>query len=237
MILAIETAAEQGGVALFEGQELLGERRIGEGGPHHTAELLPAVDALLAETGRELAQVECIALSVGPGSFTGLRIGLATALGLSFGTARLIAPVPTLAALSLGAGEVEPIVPMLDARKGQVYAGVYGPGGRALAEDRVVDPLPWLEELASLHGSGPIALLGSGAQLYRSEIEKVLGARGRLLPVEAGRPRAAWVAWLGARLAAAGALLPPEQVELCYLRRPEAEEKRAAGHSEREPIS
>lgn len=230
MILAIETAGERGGVALLEGEELLGERVIGEAGPQHTAELLPAVDALFAETGRVLAQVECIALSVGPGSFTGLRIGLATALGLCFGTSRRVVPVPTLAALSLGAGEVEPIVPMLDARKGQVYAGVYGPGGTLRQEDRVADPLPWFEELAARPGSGEISLLGSGAWLYRNEIETVLGARARLLPVEAGQPRAASVARLGARLAAGGAALPPEQVELRYLRRSEAEEKRAAGH-------
>ena len=75
-------------------------------------------EALLREHGRTFADVEAIALSIGPGSFTGLRIGLATALGLCFRGPCTIVPVPTLAALALNAGAVSPIVPMLDVQAG-----------------------------------------------------------------------------------------------------------------------
>ncbi len=237
MILAFETASEIGGVALAEGGVLLGERVLGAGGRQHAAELLVALDALLAETGRSLDRVESIALSIGPGSFTGLRIGLATALGLCFGTERTIVPVPTLAALSLQAGEAGPIVPMLDARRGQVYTGIYAPGGVALCEDAVLDPLPWLEQLRALEGGDPVTLLGPGARLYQNEIRTVLGARARLLDAEAGELRARSVARLGEPLLREGAALPPGKVALCYLRPAEAEQKRCALHGPGKPIS
>ena len=93
--------------------------------------------------------------------------------------------------------------------------------------------LPWLAALAALPGSDPIWLLGPGAQLYRNEIETVLGRHGRLLDTQTGRPRAASVARLGARLAARGAARQPEQVTLRYLRGSEAEDARRAGQPPR----
>ena len=233
MLLALETSSESGGVALLEGDEILGEAPIGGREPQHAAALLPAVDALLAGAGRQLDEVDLIAVSVGPGSFTGLRIGLATALGLCFGTGRQIVPVPTLAALAASAGDVSPIAPMLDARRGQLYTGLYDGSGAVLHEDCVTDPLPWLAALAALPGADPVWLLGPGAHLYRNEIEVVLGRHGRLLDVETGRPRAANVGRLGARLAREGGALPPEQITLRYLRRAEAEDKRRAGQPPR----
>jgi tRNA threonylcarbamoyladenosine biosynthesis protein TsaB len=223
MLLAIETATEVGGVALLEEDRLLAEVMLGEGTSFNAA-LMPAVDHLLATCGRSLETVTSIALSVGPGSFTGLRGGLATALGLSFGTDREIVPVPTLAALSLHAGDAQMIAPLLDARKGQVYAGLYGPEGQVLDPDCVSDPIPWLE---SLPPSGEVHLLGPGARLYRNEIRSVLGDRARFLPGMAGWPRAGTVGLLGGILGRKGAALPPAKVELRYLRLAEAEERRS----------
>ncbi len=235
LILALETASESGSVALAEDGKLLGERLLEAG--RHAAELLGAVDALLAASGRDLADVSVIALSVGPGSFTGLRVGLASALGLCFASERCIVPVPTLAALSLQAGECAPIVPMLDARKGQVYGGVYGPGGRCLRPDAVHDPLPWLRELAGWPGAEPISLLGPGALLHRDEIDSVLGSRARLLDAALGQPSARSVARLGKERLEAGGARPAEEIELAYLRPSEAEQKRCALHGPGKPIS
>ena len=228
MLLAIETATEVGGVAILEGDRLLHEVTLGEEASYNSA-LLPAIDRSLRACGRTLEEITAIALSVGPGSFTGRRVGLATALGLCFGTERTIVPVQTLAALSLHASGAPRVAPMLDARKGQVYSGLYGPEGEALVPDRVTDPLPWLR---SLEGQGPTVLLGPGAHLYRNEIETVLGVQARVLPVELGWPRAGTVGRLGARLWASGGARPPAEIELLYLRPAEAEERRAsAGHS------
>jgi tRNA threonylcarbamoyladenosine biosynthesis protein TsaB len=235
LILALETASERGSVALTEDGKLLGERSLEAG--RHAAELLGAVDTLLTASGRELADVGVIALSVGPGSFTGLRVGLASALGLCFASERQIVPVPTLAALALQGGERAPIVPMLDARRGQVYGGVYEPGGRCLRPDAVHDPLPWLGELAGWPGSEPITLLGPGAQLHREEIDAVLGERARLLDAALGQPTARSVAEFGKERFEAGAARPAEEVELAYLRPAEAEQKRCALHGPGKPIS
>ncbi len=230
-MLAIETSSERGGVALCEGERPLGERGL-ETDRQHAGGLLPAIDALLAECGVGLERVETIALSVGPGSFTGLRIGLATALGLCFGTGRGIVPVPTLAALSLQAGRLPRIAPMLDARKGQVYAGLYGPAALALRDDCVTDPAPWLAELRE---EGEIAFLGPGAHLYRNEIHGLLGGEARLLEAALGWPRAASVGALGSIMLRRGRAQRPETVRLRYLRASEAEERRAL-HPRAEPI-
>lgn len=221
MILALETATEFGGVALLEGACVLAERELARE-QHHARLLLAELERLLSASGRRLEEVELIALSIGPGSFTGLRIGLATVLGLCFGTARKIVPVPTLAALSLHAGDARRIVPMLDARRKQVYTGLYGPGAVALREDRVCDPRAWFEKLRA---EGPVQLLGPGAELYREMAVEVLGAAAQLADPEQGRPRASSVGRLGARLVREGAARSPEAVELRYLRRAEAEEK------------
>jgi tRNA threonylcarbamoyladenosine biosynthesis protein TsaB len=168
--------------------------------------------------------VSDVSLSIGPGSFTGLRVGLATALGLCFETSRRIVPVPTLAALSLHAAPAPCIAPLLDARKGQVYAGLYGPCATEIEKDRVIDPLEWLE---CVRGRGPIAFLGPGAHLYRNEIETTLGSDAQLLPPAAGWPRPATVGRLGHWLRERGLASEPALVELRYLRRAEAEEAKA----------
>ncbi len=219
LLLALETATDSGGVALLDfdaasgESELVAEERV-DTGQRHAATLLLALDRALTGSGRKLTDVADLALSIGPGSFTGLRIGLATALGLCFGTPRRIAPVSTLAALSLGGVGAETAVPMLDARREQVYAGLYGPGAEARAPDAAWFP----PELARRLPQGPLLLLGPGAVRYREAFESALGARASFLSSSHGAPRAAWVGELGARLLAGGLALPPERVELVYLR-------------------
>jgi len=226
LILALETAVECGGVALLEGECLLGERPLAAG-QGQAGGVLVALDELLRERRCELEDVELIALSIGPGSFTGLRVGLATALGLAFGQDLRIAPVSTLAALSLHAGP-GPCAALLDARKGQVYAGLYAGEGRALVPDRVCDPLAWIGDLPPAE---PVQLLGPGAALYRESLSRVLGPRAVFLHEAVGRPRAASVGRLGARIAAAGGALPSEQIALNYLRPPDARLPESAGHT------
>lgn len=229
MLLAIETATDLGSVALLDDERVIAERALGVA-RHHTASLLPALDGLLRERGTSIDEIASIALSIGPGSFTGLRVGLATALGLCFGTEREIVPVPTLAALSLQAGGRDRISPLLDARKGQVYAGAYGPRAQVLVPDRVTDPGPWLE---ALRGSGPVALLGAGAELFADVIREVLGPDAVLLGPDAGRPRASTIGRLALELPS----VPAAEVRLRYLRPPEAESRRrdtGSAHPHRE---
>jgi tRNA threonylcarbamoyladenosine biosynthesis protein TsaB len=224
VLLALETSAERGGVALFDGGALIGEADLAAD-ERHAASLLVCLDELLGRVSRELDEIDVIALAIGPGSFTGLRIGLATALGLAFGTKRRLVPVPTLAALSLQAEGESLVAPLVDARRGEVYAGLYDASQNPKLPDACSSLADWLPLLPS---HAPIAFLGSGAQLYRAALAAGLGERARFLPAERGVLKARSVGALGHRLVLAGADLPPEQVELRYLRRAEAEAKRLA---------
>lgn len=233
MLLALDTSGERGSIALFDGEQLVGETWLAAG-ERHAASLLVSLDRLLAEHASSLARIDRIALSIGPGSFTGLRIGLASALGLAFGTERLLVPVPTLAALATQAGVTErAIAPILDARRGEVYAGLYRADGKALGEDSCGSLADFL---ASLPVDGPIAFLGGGVSPHRAAIAASLGARAEFLPDAAGCLRAASVGRLGAKLDAAGLSVAPERVELRYLRRAEAEARRLALHPRSGPI-
>ena len=233
-IIALEAATEVGGVALLEGSRVLAEQSFG-GSQRSASTLLVTLDELLQRAGRKLDDFQLIALSIGPGSFTGLRVGLAMALGLCFDTERKIVPVPTLAALSTHAEDAERIVPMLDARRGEVYSGLYAPHGNQLQEDRVTDPGSWVRSLTDT--GDRLHFLGSGALRYAELIEAAHGDRACILSADQARPRAASVGVLGARLAEAGGSLPAPEVELRYLRRPQAEVSRSAGHSPAEPIT
>ncbi len=137
--------------------------------------LLPGVvQELLVAAGRKLSEIGGYAVGLGPGSFTGLRIGLASWKGLSYGGRRPIAGASSLAALALGAApNAEPgavLVPLLDARKGEVYAGFYrlaGGGVEALAPDAALPPDGLVERVATLvrEGARPV-LFGEGLAAY-----------------------------------------------------------------------
>ncbi len=127
LVLALEPATAALSVALLRGPELIDEISAAAGPA--AATLLPAVDALLDRAGVALGDLEAFAVSIGPGSFTSLRVGIATLKGLAFESDLPIAPVSTLAALARVAGPTDRlVVPMLDARRGEVYAAAYAAG-------------------------------------------------------------------------------------------------------------
>ena len=218
LLLAIESAVAPG-VALLRGEELLAERACS----HPAAEtLLPAIAALLAERGLALAQVDAFAISIGPGSFTGLRVGLATLKGLAFGTPRPAVAVPTLAALACDAPEGEgPVVAALDARRGEVYAAAFDASGA---------PLAWLPEgvyrASSLCAAlrAPCRVVGDGAAIVADAGRAAFGSAVSLEP--ACVPRAAAVGRLGLRALASGAGADPASLVPRYVRRAEAEVRR-----------
>ncbi len=216
LLLAVDTATERASWALVRGEALLGERAVERGRP--TAEsLLPALDALLADLGVALAAVEGFAVSIGPGSFTGLRIGVATVKGLAFGTGRRAIGVPTLAALARMAPAGGPVVALLDARRGEVYAAGFEDGKAA----------DWLPE-GVVPVSGLERRLPPGCRVVGDDVAfgAFGGADAVLLPPPypgtlAGRvAEIAAATWSPSRSVAAAELVPR------YLRRAEAEVKR-----------
>lgn len=228
MLLAIETATRVLSVALLEGEALRAELSTAD--PRaHAERLLPAIDALLAQAGVGLEAVSAFAVSIGPGSFTGLRIGLATVKGLAFDTGRPVAAVPTLAALAAGAGRPGPTAALLDARRGEVYAGLWDPVRETLLHEGVHAPA----ELAALLPPDCVVLAGEDAGPTATEVLARLGAAARLVEGPAAVARAWNVGRLGARLLARGAALPAEELVPRYLRRAEAEARRTGEPLER----
>lgn len=216
----------------------------------HGAEILSLVDACLERAGLALEDVSLIAVSSGPGSFTGLRVALATAKGLALAGDVPLVGVPTLEALAatvlpswstgspLGVPDGTVVVACLDARKGEVYAA-----GFVVREPVWSQPNPWLERLASdaayppeafagvlsgwLGTDRPGLLVGDGAPRYAAEIVEPLGARVNVLSFPGHAPRGAIVARLGAGLLAHGG--PHDRAALVpsYARASEAEILRA----------
>ncbi len=228
-LLAIETATSVQSVALCEEDRLLAEISY-EAKAHKGGLLLPAVDRLLKKAGLAAKDLDAVAVSVGPGSFTGLRVGLATAKGLALGAGALLVGVPTLEVLAEGYSVPDVMIcALLDARRGELFmalfrrvgAGGAGIGLERLSPDAVLTPEAVQSVLASVEG--PVHLIGDGAARYREQFEAMLGDRACM--TDAGLravPSAAVTGRVGLRQLDDGKR-PGSVVEPVYLRRGEAE--------------
>ncbi|HPQ71265.1 MAG TPA: tRNA (adenosine(37)-N6)-threonylcarbamoyltransferase complex dimerization subunit type 1 TsaB [bacterium] len=201
-ILALDTSTRAGSVALRDGEQIVAATLL-DVTATHSERLLPAVERSLADAGWTIEDLDLIACAKGPGSFTGLRIGLATAKGIAFAIDRPLVGVNSLEATALGfAYGTATICAMIDARKRQVFAALFAPDGKGglqrLSEDASVKAG---EFAASVEG--PCLFVGDGAQLFAEQIH---AAKPDALLVEPAvcYPRAMGVALLGARLFAAG---------------------------------
>lgn len=221
LLLALETATPDTSAALLRDDELLGEEFVGAGRP--TAEtLLPAVDTLLTRCEVPLDTVEAFAVSIGPGSFTSLRIGLATVKGFALASERPVVAVPTLTALSRTAlAGPGPVIAMLDARRDELYAAAF--------EDGDLSPSPLLPEgvysAESLRERLPpvCRLVGAGVEVCGGDLQRALGAGVCCAPEEQRAARASHVAAVGARLLAQGGGVAAWQISPRYVRRAQAE--------------
>jgi tRNA threonylcarbamoyl adenosine modification protein YeaZ len=223
-LLAIETATPAQSVALVEDGRLLAELSY-EAQGNRGGVLLPTVDQVLKKAGVAARDLDVVAVSVGPGSFTGLRVGLATAKGLALGAGARLVGVPTLEALAEGYASADAtICALLDAYRGEVYMALFRRNGNALerlSPDAVLAPGAVASALAVVEG--PVHLIGNGAARYREPLEAALGRRVCVSDESLrAAPTAAVVARLGIRQFAGGNK-PDEEVALIYLRRAEAE--------------
>ena len=190
LTLGIDTATEVGAVGLVEGSSIVGElsfaARLAQ-----AERLIPAIERLMGLHGREPGELELIAVVSGPGSFTGLRIGLATAKGLAQALQVPLVGVPTLASYAARVGFwPERTLVVLHDRRNLVWWGEFHQG-RMEGEERLWEVERLLEEEDRLKGA---LCLGSGAARYREE----LSARGAIIaPAELNRPSGARVALLG----------------------------------------
>lgn len=198
LVLGIESSTPVASVALVSQQGLLGETTLNIG-LTHSEQLLPLIDDLLRETRLSITDVEGIAVSGGPGSFTGLRIGMATAKGLAQGRSINIVSVPTLQALaSCQAGTEFLVAPVMNARRSEVYGALYRLGQDKTEEvipPQAIAPQSFAKIL--LETGEKIWLTGDGVVPYLQIWREALGPMALFPPIYAQNARAASVAWLG----------------------------------------
>lgn len=179
-ILAIDTSTRSGSVALLDNGNLVREITAADAGTH-ASWLMPSISALLEGTGTEVSSVDVFALTTGPGSFTGLRIGVSTVKGLAWTSGKKVFAVSTLAALALNLRYSSfTVCPVLDARKGELYAALYRFNGgciETVLKDAAIAPLELIRLLSSGEvPTGKVAFLGNGAGAHRELLESVKGA-------------------------------------------------------------
>ena len=216
-VLGIDTATAQLSVAITAGEELLCERTVepdGTGRPRHAQELLLAVEDVLASAGG-WDRVGRIAVGVGPGTFTGLRIGIATARGLAQARNVDLAGVSSLGALAAGCVREGPVLAVLDAKRNEAFAALYE--GETEVWAPFVCPPGDLGERVRKELRGVIAV-GDGAVRFRDELD---ASGAEIPPDEDGvhRLRARHVCLLAAKAEAR----PLAEIKPTYLRRPDAE--------------
>ena len=222
MILAIDTSTRSAGIALLKDEDVVAESffrlRV-----THSERVLPAVEAILSAAGTAVEEVRLFAVTHGPGSFTGLRVGAGLAKGMALGTGGDIIGVSTLDALAQNLAFAAHLVcPLLDARKGQVYTSLYRPsragGPEKIEPDQAVEPSFFLERIRE-----PVIFVGDGVPVYGRLIREMLPSRAFFAPAHLQFIRPSTVALLGLERHRRG-----ERDDLLtfaprYLRRSEAE--------------
>ncbi len=230
-LLAIETSGFTGGVAIIAGRSTTSELIVGSKATY-SRRLLKSIIFLLEETGITWNDIEAVAVSLGPGSFTGLRIGLATAKGLCLSTGARLVGVPTLDVLAQnGAIFHGPIIcPVMDARRGQVYTAIYSVardgGVKRVSEYLLLLPSDLPGHLPAHQG---ILFLGSGLSKYSETFDDLFGQNAFFAPEPFWYPRPFFCGLLGlSRLGDASGADDPLDLTPLYLRPSEAEEKKRA---------
>jgi tRNA threonylcarbamoyladenosine biosynthesis protein TsaB len=223
VLLALETATMCGSVAIVSASRCVAEISL-QTGETHSRRLLAGIDRLLQETAVTWDDIDGVAVSLGPGSFTGLRIGLATAKGLAMSAGLKLVGVGTLDGLAAQLFETGDtlICTVLDARKKEVYCGFYrsDPTGmpRLQGKYRVMAPEALCARIAE-----PVIMLGDGTSVYGDFFRENLAANLMIPPAGSYFPRAASIGVLAGEKWRENEFLDPATVEPIYIRPSEAE--------------
>ena len=225
-ILAIESSSLVASVAIVEDGVTMAEYTANFK-MTHSQTLLPMIDSMVSLFGIDLSTIDAIAVSGGPGSFTGLRIGSATAKGLGLALDKPLIHVPTLDGTAYNLyGAKGLICPIMDARRNQVYTGIY----RFEQEFEVVmeqDAMDMGELIEKLNGMGErVIFLGDGVPVHEKKIRELMTVPFDLAPAHMNRQRAASVAALGAVYFAEGKIETAAEHGPDYLRKSQAERER-----------
>jgi tRNA threonylcarbamoyladenosine biosynthesis protein TsaB len=219
--LCIETATARVGVALTQNGKLLAETLLDAPGGRQTALLMPELQRLLSTCNLSANQIDLFACAVGPGSFTGVRTGIAATQGLALACGKLCTGVSTLTMLAMNLPHAAyQVCPMLDARKNEVYTALYHVSDypETIIPDCLKSPADFLITL-----TGPTIFLGDGALRYRELIQQTLGDKAHFAPLPLHVPRPSAGCLLAEKTFPYGAVIAPELLLPSYMRLSEAE--------------
>lgn len=226
-ILAIDTSTASGSIALLEDDRLIAELTTCSQKTHAEG-LLPSIKGLLEGVDARIEEIDCFAVTKGPGSFTGLRIGLSTVKGLAWSLHKPVIGVSTLEVLAMNIPYADkPICPILDARKKEVYAGIYRCDGNRLErimDDKAIKPAVLLENIKE-----PTIFIGSGIDVIFNSEPRTPNPKLVFAPSHFWLIRAVNIGLLAWKKFKGGEIDTPEAVGLNYLRPSEAEMKLKQG--------
>ena len=251
LILAFDTSTFQGSAGWILMENDLGDSRVetfaeisAPAKPGHAETLLHRLGVILETGGHEMKDVDLVVFGIGPGTFTGLRIGISTAKGIAASCGASIKGVPTLEAIARSAGVDGLVAPLLDAGRGEIYAAMYRVSNKAgldqlplplagegrdgvkaglpactmISDERVIPPSRFPDLTSGVSREEPVYLTGSGAQKYRED----LAGMGVILPLRTGVPGAYLLALHGLELFESEGPDDPMTLEPNYIRKPDA---------------
>lgn len=222
-ILGIDTSTKYAGVAVVENRVLIAQSTL-QFMASHSEKLLPEIAHILEIMKIPIETIDYYAVTVGPGSFTGLRVGISTVKGLAFATRKNVIPISTLEVIARGFIHVEyPICPILDARKKEVYSALFQwENGKLLRikRDSVLTPEALTEWI-----KGKTLFAGDGLSIYKDKLQQLFGEKAIFAESIYNIPSSAIVALMGFEKAEEGKFISARDLSPLYLRKSEAEIK------------
>jgi tRNA threonylcarbamoyladenosine biosynthesis protein TsaB len=225
LVLSLDTSSAAGSAAVVRGDRVLIER-AGDGSRTHGERLPRELMAVLDAAHVDLREIDRFAVSIGPGSFTGLRVGIATIQGLAFAQKKRVVPVSSFEALVFQTSDLQPppsaaTAAWIDAHRGEVFAALYDADGRELAAPTALKPDATLDAWSpALAPFNRIRFVGDGAALYRDRIAARVGEHATIDAEPT--PLAGRIGLIAAAAAAAARAVVPHAVVPLYIRRPDA---------------
>lgn len=226
-LLALDSSGLVASVAVLEDDSLLAEYTVNYK-KTHSQTLLPMLDTVAQMIELDLNDLDAIAIAAGPGSFTGLRIGSATAKGLGLALNKPLIAVPTVDALAYNLFDTDKLVcPIMDARRAQVYTGIYRFEDHKLIplENQMAISVKELAEKLNTVGQ-EVIFLGDGVSVYRQLLDELLTVPHTYAPAHVNKQRAAAVGALGALYYKEGKFVNAAAHQPEYLRKSQAERER-----------
>ncbi len=227
-ILAIDTSTMLGGVAIMDDEALIAESRLNVKSTH-SERLMTEVKHCLEVAGLSISEIDAFAVAIGPGSFTGLRIGLSTVKGFSYAAGKPIAAVPAMEALAWNFPYSRyPVCTMFDARKKEIYAAVFEwkeNGFERLIKETVSTPEDFFKKISDLAGYEKFIFTGEGASIYKKNIIECFAEKALFASPDKMIPSPSNVAELGLKKALNKEFSEPVNLMPLYIRKSEAEIK------------